>query len=167
MSNYYCDSNSYYTSGIKQVFGLYGELVYKLNYKNELLHGDFIEYHCNEKLKRSGEFYNGFRVGKWLEYHSNGKVKSIEYFVINKNDSIYDWKNKFKDSTRLFKLTLEYGIYDNLEPLPEIKQCIEKKTAMFASCKEEIYAYNGNKVGTWLYYDEKGKLIKQEKYKIQ
>jgi antitoxin component YwqK of YwqJK toxin-antitoxin module len=164
LAKYNCDSNSYFPSGLKKTFDPYGDIVYTVNYKDDLLHGSFIEYFCNGKVKRRGEFYNNFRIGKWLEYYKNGKIKSEQKFKISKSDSLYNWEHRYPDSTRLFPLVIKFGGFNNLEPLPKVKDCDQIENFEF-SCTDETYGYDGIKTGEWILFDEKGKIVKKEVFK--
>jgi antitoxin component YwqK of YwqJK toxin-antitoxin module len=165
LSNYYCDSNSCFPNGLKQTYGLYGELVYVVNRKDELLHGPFVEYYCNGKIKRSGEFYNNFSVGTWFEYFENGKIKSKQSFRISKRDSLFNWYTKYPDSLRVFSIKIIFGAFNNLEPLPPVKICNSEDESIQYSSTDEFYGYEGIKTGKWLYYDKKGNLVKTKVYK--
>lgn len=162
LSNYYCDSNSYFPTGLKQTYDVYGDMAYSVNHKNDLLHGLFIEYYCNGKIKRRGEFYNNFRVGTWLEYYENGRIKCEQKFKISKNDSLYNWENTYPDSLKIFPLIVEFGAFNNLEPLPEAKSCEHTDSALQSFCKDEMYGYDGIKTGRWRFFNEKGVLVKTE-----
>lgn len=165
LSNYYCDSNSYFPTGLKKAYDVYGDIAYIVNRKNELLHGTFTEYFCNGNIKRCGEFYNSFRVGTWHEYYENGGLKSEQKFKISKNDSLYNWENKHSDSLKVFSLTVIFGTFNNLEPLPEVKNCELINSGPQSFCKDEMYGYEGIKTGTWRFFNQKGALIKTETYK--
>jgi antitoxin component YwqK of YwqJK toxin-antitoxin module len=165
LSNYYCDSNSYSPTGLKTSYDVYGDIAYIVNHKNELLHGAFIEFFCNGKTKRCGEFYNNFRIGAWREYYENGKLKSEEKFKISKNDSLYNWENEYPDSLRVFPLIVKFGVFNNLEPLPEVKTCNPIEYKYQSSCTDQMWGYDGIKTGTWRMYNEKGTLIKKDVYK--
>jgi len=165
LSNYYCDTNSYFPTGLKKTYDLYGDLAYIVNHKNDLLHGAFIEYFCNGKIKRRGTFYNNFRVGTWLDYYENGKPKSEQKFKISKSDSLYNWQNKYPDSSRVFPLIVKFGAFDNLAPLPKVKSCNPIATNLQSSCTDEMYGYDGNKTGTWRFFNKKGTIVKTEVYK--
>ncbi len=163
LSNYYCDSNSYFPSGLKKTYDLYGDLVYIVNHKDNLLHWPFIEYFCNGKVKICGEFYNNFRIGTWLEYYKNGKLKSEQKFKISNNDSLYNWEKKYPDSSRVFSLIIRFGAFNNLAPLPAIKNCnlVDSQSL----CTDEMYYYNGIKTGKSIFFNEKGAIIKTEIFK--
>lgn len=164
LSKYNFDTTSYFPTGLKKTYDLYGDIVYIVNYKNDLLHGPFIEYFCNGKIKRQGVFYNNFRIGKWLEYSKNGKLTSERKFKISKSDSLYNWENKYPDSTRLFRLIIKFGGFNNLDPLPKKKDCNQNETFQF-DCSDETYGYDGIKTGEWILFDEKGAIIKKEIFK--
>jgi antitoxin component YwqK of YwqJK toxin-antitoxin module len=62
--------------------------------KNNELHGDFVLYYNNGKIKEMGKYHEGRKHGKWKEYHFNGKIQSegsYEFgFPINTWNGFYD-----------------------------------------------------------------------------
>jgi antitoxin component YwqK of YwqJK toxin-antitoxin module len=46
-------------------------------YKNDVLHGEFKEYHENSKLKAKGQYRDGNLHGTVTHYYQNGKIKKV------------------------------------------------------------------------------------------
>ena len=51
-----------------------GNVILDKNYLNNLLHGEYIYYWDNGKVRFSGMFSNNKRIGIWLNYDKNGKI---------------------------------------------------------------------------------------------
>lgn len=70
--------------------GLYTEWfkdgsIYKLiNYKQGLMHGNYISYYENGQVEEKQYYINGRRIGLAKEYYESGVVKSIRRYVDNR-----------------------------------------------------------------------------------
>ena len=94
-----------------------GKLLLKANYspyrtKNKALYGKYKTRYDSGKLKTTGEYHKGSKIGTWNNYHENGKKQSTKYYQYKSNSNLKDYP-----------------------------------------------------IGIWLYWNEKGVLIKKETYK--
>ena len=51
-----------------------GNIVLEKNYADNLLHGEYIYYWDNGKIRFSGIFSKNKRIGVWLNYDRSGKL---------------------------------------------------------------------------------------------
>ncbi len=167
--------------------GLIKKIVkYHYNKENQLLkeesftrhakliaHKSFV-YNKNKYLRH----VNSYAMGKLIttvEYDDYGRKVKLKYY--DKNETLYSYKHN--EYTTNGKTTKEYDKYNNLvkvskyTPLGQIKSLekIEGNTIVYS----EVYKYNNNvrktvevkkldKLSRKLTYNEKGLLIKNQKY---
>jgi antitoxin component YwqK of YwqJK toxin-antitoxin module len=143
-------------------FDLEGELValYELD-KDGLFEGYFIEYYLNGNLKQKGKFQKSVRIGEWIEFYPNGKIKTKKYYKYKEIDFTSLEKNK----DRYHNIEITYCKRDNEEAQKIILEKYGIYNIFNLSCGQILTAFDGLKVGNWLYYDENGKKIKCEKFK--
>ena len=68
-------------SGKAYIYFLNSEKIKEeMNFKNGILHGTRISYHCNGQIKQLGEYQNGTFDGSWVSFCENGnKLYEVEY----------------------------------------------------------------------------------------
>jgi len=135
-----------------------GKLSYKLHYGKgfddgpDLINGDYSIYYENGQAKILGHYYNNYLSGKWTTFYPNGYTQVSGQYILTKSDSInvkWDSMNSCLDT-----------LYIN--PPKYIKK--DDKTYIDFD-DQFIYAYGcSKKHGLWKYYNDKGIIIKEERY---
>lgn len=123
-------------------------------------YGTYTTFYKNGQVKTKGQVYNDFVTGIWKEFYSNGKLKTFREFTMIRADSVFngtDTVHKAKRKT-ILRDTTEYGW-----PLPA-------DTLLYPECKDSyttsIHSFiESDRTGVWLFYNEKGKITRREKYK--
>ena len=83
-----CCGEKYLIKKIEYYEGPGNKKLVEKNYKNELEHGDWIEYYENGQKKAISRYKNGLQHGKWEQYYENGRRRSVK-----------EWKNGQKHGT--------------------------------------------------------------------
>lgn len=138
----------------------YPEIKSIKNYKHNLLNGFFEEYFNNGQVKATGEYKDDIRQGVWAEYYKNGNMKSRGEYFTDVLFIKYDGKEKvvFKNKSgtvlRLADYTLE--LLDSLE--------VKYKNEISFKSDGAFSINDYYKHGKWEYWNEEGKLIREEIY---
>lgn len=124
---------------------------------SNLLNGVHTIYYANGNIKEYGFYKNNARIGGWKFYNVAGKVASEGSFLGDYNKLIYDVKNSKLITLNKYLDTLK------VEPFTQNKYDSLKK-----SLKQEwgmaFPIHLHFKTGLWKYYDDTGKMIKEEFY---
>ncbi|GIV28866.1 MAG: hypothetical protein KatS3mg035_2219 [Bacteroidia bacterium] len=122
------------------------------------LHGIYKSYYPNGQLMCIGMYNKGMKTGEWKEYFSNGQLKSVGEY----EDSILILFPDY-DVRRIFIANRKF---QKIDSIPLIESSEDSLLRSFHLNRSNVfYPYNLYfKTGIWRYYDEKGKLIKEEYY---
>lgn len=94
-------------------------------YKDDLLHGEYKEYHENTKVKETGRYVDGNRAGKVIHYYPNGNMKKVlryKYTVLHGPSFFFDEKGHKVGE----KWWWEGKLYKKPEGIERIKALWEK-----------------------------------------
>lgn len=96
------------------------------NFENDQRHGNFKEFYPSGKVKMTGEYVHGERVGEWVEYYNTGQVMSRVRF---KRDLLHGWAYYYdKNGTQLSKTMWRDGFKLEGKDLEDfLKRCKDKK----------------------------------------
>lgn len=123
--------------GVWSIWYYSGKLGNKLNYKQNKLDGLFITYYENGQIMFIGNYKEDAQIGLWKEYYEKGNLKSEG--------------NYCEDIAPVF---LNYDNIDSL--IIEYPNLIDDK--IFLNYTLDF------KSGKWCYYNEEGKIIREEFY---
>jgi antitoxin component YwqK of YwqJK toxin-antitoxin module len=100
-------------------------------------------------------YYRQFRAGTWKEYYANGQLKSIAYYQISKEDSVFLRRLTSEDYKKGFAETesFSWGEHDSLKI---------NNTIFSGKTKFECTTLISKKTGVWETYDSTGKLISRK-----
>ena len=95
------------------------------NYENDLRHGNFKEFYPSGKVKLTGKYVHGERVGEWIEYYNTGQVMTRMRF---KRDVLHGWTYYYdKNGTQLSKTMWRDGFKLEGKDLDAfLKRCKDK-----------------------------------------
>lgn len=96
------------------------------NYVDDVRQGTFKEFYPTGKLKMTGEYLNGERIGEWIDYYNTGQVMSrVRY----KRDLLHGWAYFYdKNGTQLSKTMWRDGFKLEGKDLDAfLKRCQDKK----------------------------------------
>lgn len=127
-------------------------------YKNGMLNGYYKEYFQKSKVKISGEYSKGKKNGLWIEFYNNGTTKEKGNYL----PVFYTLQYKDFIQFRFIVFDQNNKIIDTLNYTSQIKETInwlKQVTGVKMPYKMHL------KEGIWKYWNEKGVLIKKEKYK--
>ena len=143
-------SSCLYSSGAEKVTGLVvekdGEYTYEKYMRNGVEDGVYKGFH-NGKLYIFGEMKNGFFSGNWYYFNENGElmIKFSRFFANDKSLTLKDL-NCIPDYICYYE-----SFYSN-------GQVKEEGSCLFY--KEEDPLIDSYEYGKYIYYDEKGNVIK-------
>lgn len=124
---------------------------------SNLLNGVHTIYYANGNIKEYGFYKNNARIGEWRFYNTAGKVISAGNFLGDYNKLIYDVKRRKLITLNRYLDTIK------IEPFAQKKYDSLKK--MFNQEWGIAFPVQLHfKTGNWKYYDDTGKLIKEEFY---
>lgn len=121
-----------------------------------VLHGPYLMYR-NDKLSQSGHFKNGVRDSLWITYHPNMEIQSQGSYIGKKITIALDTKTH-----QLIEILNKTDTL-SINPLSEYSKLINRYN-YDGKGGVQLPIYIDFKRGIWKYYNEKGKLIKQEIY---
>ena len=152
------------------VFFMSGTPVYSILCIDDLLMGPFTEYYPSGILKRSGEYYHNFKVGKWNEYFDNGNKKSEGNYIISKKDSFSLINDEFfrLNEKRIYYDTIIYGqdfIVHDTFPIEE--NGIKKMQAVTDTLFRKDIRANilSKKDDIWTYWHQDSAIMRKEYYR--
>lgn len=157
LSTFSFDTLGYVPTGFKINYDLNGHPAYTINYKDGVLHGPFTEFYCDGSLKISGQFYNNFKTGKWVEHYPNGKLKSIQHYRLTPKDSVA----VDLEPERITRLIISYGNLPDFGKA-EATPCVPSDSLSNPAATDDMTVFEGEKTGTWLFYNIKGHLIQKQ-----
>lgn len=153
LPNYDKSYKTYFINGKPEVIGFY---------KNGKLHGPYLVYNQNGQLVSSSNFNDGLREGEQLGFNSKGKLISKSYYKIIKDSfnfiSVLDGESLsyYENGTLLSK-----GTYTN-----GVKNGIWKTWFKNGQLSTEENYCNGLYCSSVFHYDEEGKLIVSQRWKV-
>jgi antitoxin component YwqK of YwqJK toxin-antitoxin module len=95
------------------------------NYVNDLKDGAYKEFHPTGKVKMTGNYASGERLGEWIEYYNTGQVMTrVRY----KKDVLHGWAYYYdKNGTQLSKTMWRDGFKLEGKDLESfLKRCKDK-----------------------------------------
>lgn len=153
-----------------------GSLSYEYHYKNGELDSTFISMHLNGKLHQKGQYLQGEKYGIWQTFLDNGVISVEENYdekgrlngdckYYNKDGKIYYIHTYDKNKLIAFKYFDANGtvLTDQKKKNQQFNY-----TAYYSNgnkMAEGVYSVQGDKEGTWQYYDCYGALSSVELYK--
>ncbi len=136
------------------------EDTYKIyNYEKGVLSGPYLEYYKNGNIKENGKYLDGAKVGKWITRHPNLTPSSEGVYYPEYVKAVLDDSGDtiiFKDN--LGKELLRKSTFPGLDTLMLI---LETEEITDITLPLKLFS----KDGEWLYYDEKGNVIRKEFYR--
>lgn len=160
---YYKDGGIFYTllfkNGIAKhmTIDLPDSTLGRYTLDNFFFNGVHTAYYKNGNIKEYGYYKDNARVGDWIFYNSAGKVIKEGNYFGDYNKVLLDVKqkqiitlNRYLDTIKVAELTQE--TYDSL------KQVLKQDWGL--AFPVHLYFEHGN----WKYYDDTGRLIKEEFY---
>lgn len=166
-------------TGIWKKYRPDGKLYYEATYKNGKLHGNFKSFHENGKVDLSIKYKRGDKNGKCLYFFESGILKSkskyklvpffqFEFLVPKPSDYYLDSVFQ-KSSVRVGKEIVYYPdgktriirYYDRkyIKEFDLLSTNVEGVKNPFFEIRD-----TETKTGKWLYFDDKGKVIRIEEY---
>src|SRR5687768_7825836 len=128
--------------------------------------GKWTAYYLNGQKKFEGSFYKWGRLkeGIWTTYYDNGKINTMTNYSIvhvsrnNKSLPLGDYVEYYPSG--ILKVKGQYHLYT----------CLDTTAATNPDPPYNLFDYTykskcSGKHGKWLYYDENGILVREEKYK--
>lgn len=164
--------------GIYKVYydSAFTKLAIQAKYINSLKHGNYLSYHENGLLSDTGSFSNGLKNGVWKRFTVKGVLTSEEKYIsgVHQDTSIfYDIKGNLflkniydKSGFNIQQLKFHDGKLSSKSEYQ--KNGNTNITEFYNNNKiksEEHYIKNNQRNGVWIYWDEKGNIIKKEEYK--
>ncbi|MEM5566568.1 tetratricopeptide repeat protein [Psychroserpens sp. AS72] len=151
-------------------------LEFDIDYKNDEVQGDVIEYYANGKQYSVINFKNGMRNGHEIQYYRNGQISTKSTYKDNKlegpytsffangnkksigqsSQGYYDgpWKNYYKDGTLSSDFNYKAGTLDGVYKSYDTDGLIKSE---FQYRKGEIISYT--------FYDKSGEVLSQNRKK--
>jgi antitoxin component YwqK of YwqJK toxin-antitoxin module len=94
-------------TGQRTCFNPNGNVAYMLLFdKSGIMYGPFLEFYSDGAIKKSGQFFNGFKTGTWLEYNESGSIITKTEYIMEKADSTYKF---VEGEDRLVEMKIKYG----------------------------------------------------------
>ncbi|HTA31216.1 MAG TPA: toxin-antitoxin system YwqK family antitoxin [Candidatus Cybelea sp.] len=135
----------------------------------------FVDYHTNGQVRTRGTLQNGVKSGLWTEYYPDGKKFREVHFKEDKLDGPFSiWFSDGKRSEGSFKAGKTDGLVrvwysnDQLESEVDVVQdkADGKETKWYPNGQKRIEGINGNgnRVGHWVEWDERGVVIADGTY---
>ncbi len=158
-------------SDVVKTYYYNGDIKEKYRIINGKMEGSYKSYYQNGQVEQLGSFSNGHFHGEWKTYFPNGNIESITIYnngklqnrncwntngkqtVIDGNgiDSVFDFSEKpYLKSVTSFKNNTYHGKCENWFPNGLIEL--------------EYYFNEGKPIGTWIYWNEKGEVVKTVDY---
>ena len=69
------------------------------SFKNGILHGSYVEYYSDGKIKEKGTYNEGKRTGPYLGYHNNGNLRFNGNWLNDKEEGAFE---SFYENGQLF-----------------------------------------------------------------
>jgi len=157
-----------------------GNLKRKMNFKNGLRHGNFIEYFDNSDISLIGKYWHNQKIDTLKWFYKDGTIKIKEVYIVDTiNKKCVGYVNHFFENGKIHKIVpiLDWkreGIaklyYENgnLKFLTEYKNDVIEGIVKGYHENGKLY-YSGKvkdnikeKVFEFEYYDEEGNLVKTE-----
>lgn len=145
------------------------------SYKDGKLHGNYIRYYQNGKIKLQGEYTNGNKNGKWQSFDENGTVTSEELYENGNKEGKWWKKVRGNITIEIYKNDIPTGVWttknENGQLLTEITHkdkgtYIQKSFYDTNGKLEEQKSFKNFKLdGEQLQYNIAGILRKKEIYK--
>ena len=118
-------------------------------FKDDKLHGYFVDYYRNGNIFKHGWFNEGETIGEWRYYYRNGTLKTTKYFL---EDEVHGEVLTYDEKGRLAEIsTYYYGDFEKIATYDTTEKLIE-----------EYPLKNG--YGVFDYKDMNGKIIKHITY---
>jgi len=131
-----------------------GKLQSIVEYKNGIKHGRSLNYYENGKIASKANYLNGHFYGWVTFYYSSGRKNHTEFY------------NQAGKSEGIFKLWYENGKLKQTGIYKDGKMIGRWYNYYLNGDLESSEFYNNNlKDSIWVYYSEKGAVIKKEYYK--
>ena len=131
--------------------------VYIFSIDSNFLNGRHMVYYPQGNIKEHGNYKNNARIGQWRFYNVNGTIKEEGNYMGEYNELLYDANrgrlitvNRFLDTIRMEKFTQKQ--YDSLRIV------LGQKWGTAFPVQLHF------KDGPWKYYDDSGRLAKEETY---
>jgi antitoxin component YwqK of YwqJK toxin-antitoxin module len=87
-SDYYriakVNHDGYFFDGQSKDYYSSGQLAVECNYRNNLIHGNYVSFYSNGQIKENGQFSDGVKVGEWKYWYKNGQLKKT--IIFNEQD---------------------------------------------------------------------------------
>jgi len=146
-----------------------GTLKEEFSVRNGKFNGKYSAFYDSGIPRAKGEFKNDMMSGVWQYYYPNGKIQSIQEFKNGITISIDYWDisgvQTIKDGTGVAK---QYSQCGKIESIMSYKDNVlhGKCETWFPNGVKatESFYKNGQPIGTWLYWNEFGELIKKESF---
>ncbi len=134
-------------------------LIFLFTLQNNLLNGVHTIYFHNNggHLKEYGFYRDNARIGEWIYCDSLGKIKSQGNYLGDYNRLLYDTKKHKLITLNRYLDTIKVEVFNQKKYDSLINVLGEECTMAFP-----IHLHF--KTGIWKYYDDKGKLVKEEFY---
>ncbi|MBP7540600.1 MAG: hypothetical protein KA802_11760 [Saprospiraceae bacterium] len=146
--------------GLEEWYHKNGNLQKKIRYKNNMRDGPWIEYYDYGYMKQHGYYKNNARDSIWIETYYNKNLKSqgsyfpdINYLVVDRSDSSN------------FQLVTQNKDRIEIERQPLTSELLTKLQEVYGNSITRSLAFPIEihfKDKLWEYWDEEGKLIKEE-----
>jgi len=124
---------------------------------SNLLNGQHLVYFNRGHVKEAGYYKNNARVGDWVFYSSTGKVVSEGKFLGDYKRLLYDVKSHQLITLDRFLDTASVESFDQ-------KKYDSLAVTLGLGREIQFPVHLHFKTGKWRYYNEAGKLIKEEYY---
>lgn len=151
-----------------------GQISEESNYSNDESNGRFAAYYPTGKLKREGQYVNGMRSGLWKTYYADGTLDyTEEYDEEGKQTGVYT--DYDLDGTVVNELEYKKGDVVAYRYYDLSGNLISEQNARKGKLDFKAYHYNrlvssegvildGEKDGTWNYYNDYGVIRSRETY---
>lgn len=144
-----------------------GSLHRRAEKKNHLYHGLYQVFFRNGQISQTGNYQEGFRVGKWYYYFPDGKIYLIlTYEKEPYDETIYSINGSYGNENGEY---IRYYANNNIEEVGFYLagKLHGKRTHFYKNGKKqfEILYKNGNKDGIAKYFDFEGNLKRTIEYK--
>lgn len=176
----YCNGDG--CNGFIEEYYLNGKLKHSGFYENgQILNGQNLDFYKNGKPEQVGQLKTGRRIGQWIWYTKDGFVEAIYQYdslgrtvmelSFHENGKIMDYQLVENDSSclKLMNTYYETGELNTHYFQPECDNGNEirilKEYYKNGQLKLNGQYLNRKKNGLFEYYDNKGVLIKTEKYR--
>jgi antitoxin component YwqK of YwqJK toxin-antitoxin module len=147
--------------GIKQgtyeSFHKNGAVDRKGSYRNDLREGTWVSRWDNGNMASEGSYTAGSRQGVWKFYYEDGSIGSMGSFKDDKLDGLWEsWRSDgVKEEDQRYKEGVKHGLWTTYHSLSTSDNLIKFLEGMYD---------NGEKTGTWTYWNNLGEVIQTEEY---